>query len=227
MRSNRFPTSYLVCLCALSLLGAGCEAFNDHPQEQEILSSLNLMPEAAPAEETPTAEPTTVGSVDYSTDATTCDAATAVTVSAAEVASVTENSGYSSEGSNTVAVKALGQFTNEITIAPSSAGLVVGEAVQQLTIVIKQTGEKSFSVCSVAYSDGSQTYAVQSGAVVIERFNAVGEDGAVTNAGSYDLTFAANNDVASAARVILGMKAGANGVTLLGTYYVNTPTVTE
>lgn len=230
MRQHRSPIGSLVCLVCLSFLGAGCEAFNDHPQEQEILGSLGLMTppaEEAPATVAPAAEPTTVGSVDYSTDTTVCDGVAAVTATAAETASVTENSGYSSEGSNIVTVKAVGQYTNELTIAPSSAGLVVGEPVQQLTLVVKQTGEKTYSVCSVAYSDGSTTYTVQSGAIVIDQFNAASAEGALTNAGSYDLTFASSTDVTSAAGVILGMKAEASTVTRQGTYFVSSPATAE
>lgn len=219
----------LVSAMIVALTGlAACDAFNDHPEEFQMLGDVSLVPTEegeggggateAPAEPLPVCAPTA-----------------GVTVSAAETPSITANSGWAADGATTAT--AAGAKT--VTMA-----LVGRDAT--LSFTVQETGDKTYAVCNVTYTKMEATavkhaghaetpeaetalaagYEVVSGTVVVDQLSVASPDGKVVNAGSYQFTVrpAAAVEATKAMSVLLGSTPEAaaaedGSVMVQGTYY--------
>lgn len=212
----------MATLCAL--LGVGCDAFNDHPVEFETLASENAAPAADGGDAGGSAEP------NVSEEAPACHPAAGVTVMVSDRHAITSNGGWSTTGS--VSAKVAGEHATTIGI--------VGEGAT-LSFTLQKSGEQAFLVCGVHYAvagantakhaglhdetpTGGGTYALVSGSVMVDQFNAKSADGkAVINAGSYQFTFTKAAAATKAIATLIGAKAAAaDAVVVRGTYYTDT-----
>lgn len=204
-----------VVMVALLMLGTmGCNAFNDHNKEQQILSSLDVYPkpeapeeEPAPSEETPPAEATPAAKV-------VCEINAKVAVTAPETPAETLETTSALNGDSSLTVA---QYVDDTTTT-----LTIGNENATLTMAIQQQADGTFGLCGASLAQAGETYAVSGGTITVEKFNSK-EGDALVNAGTYDLSFAPASDATKAVQVLLG-KAADSGTakTAQGTYYTNT-----
>lgn len=195
MRALRFPRlTASIGLLVLPVVLSGCEAFNEHDQEAEVLTALGLLPGvSAPA------TPGTDGG------ALVCEPVAAVKVSAASEAA-SEASLLGADFAE-AEVKAVDETAVTITVKGPSG---------TLTMTIKQDGE-TYALCSAAYEEGDQAYSVTAGEIQVAEFST--SDG--KNAGSFTLSVSPAAASGKAIQVLLGAKA-AQTEEITGTYFADT-----
>lgn len=196
MHALRFPRiTTLIGLLAIPALLIGCEAFNEHDQEAEVLTALGLLPGVS--------APATPGTDD---GALVCEPVAAVKMSAASDAA-SEASLLGADFAE-VQVKAVDETAVTVTVKGPSG---------TLTMTIKQDGE-TYALCSAAYvKEGDMAYSVTGGEIQVAEFST--SDG--KNAGSFTLSVSPDAGSGKAIQVLLGAKA-ATDEELTGTYFADT-----
>jgi len=182
----------LIAVVVLSLAAVACEAFKDSYDQ-------NLGPQTVSS---PQGD---LGSVDFSTDKTVCQAVAGVSVTAGEAKGVVKESVLSTavEGAVVEAVaESLGAFTTRITVS-------AGE--ESVSFVIKQD-EKGFTACSSNYKQMK----IVKGEITVDTFNV--ED---VNAGTFSFEFASGAKTVEAVTAIAKLAGDpSDTVKVEGSYFV-------
>lgn len=200
----------LVLAVILSLSTVACNAFQDSYGNEGALSPNN-------AGEPPLSQPPdNSGNVvaDYSADKTECNAIAEIKVVKSETAgAVTETVLAGSDEKLTTVVKKVGAYTDTITISSS-------DKTELLSITLKQTAEKEFSVCSVVSGDKK----VKSGELTVDRFNDGADLTKSVNAGGFKIEFEVSADAVTAVKALAG---ASSAETVEGSYFAEGILTTE
>lgn len=167
--------STLSLMAMLSLMA--CQAFNENAGEP-------ILP--LPAESPGGGEGGEVDKTDYSVDKTECAPVAGITVKESEKSSLVASAGWTTEGDKIVTATKVGEFSTKITIQGGKQSLMTPLGMNSLEFTVKKTGSHAYSVCNLSMKGWSTS--TISGTIVVDRFNAQGDDGKVLNAGSYQLS---------------------------------------
>lgn len=208
-------TFRLVAVCAVMVCTVGCNAFNDHNKEAEILSNLGVYPEPEkPAEEKVPSETPADEEVAPPAPKVVCKINASVAVTTPEEGA--------SEDLATRAPNTLNGETS-LTLArwidDKTTMITTGNDSGQLVITIQKQADGTFGLCDAVYTQNEESLAVASGTITVDKFNS-SEEKKTINAGSYELTFAPSTEATKAAQILLGKAATASkDLMAAGNYY--------
>lgn len=199
IKEDREMKKSLILVAVLSLTFVACDAFKDSYDQVNAPEGSVTVP-TSPSEGAP------IGGFDN--DKTVCEAVEGITVTVAEepgaVTSTVVNSVEDASALKTVATK-IADYTTKISIFNADKEI--------LSIVIKNTAEKEYSVCSVTAADEK----IASGSITIDKFN----DGEMkVNSGSFNFAIASELAEDGAIKTMQDMSEVTKAMTLEGTYFV-------
>lgn len=207
----RTTISSLSLLVLTSLALVGCEAFNDHPQEQD------LMPQDMRVGGSTDGVNGSLGVPDFASDTTACAATSTVKVTLDPKDVSPTNGGWTTDtGLYAVNGEAIGTFTQKITIRKSNTQMLSGDGDMALAFTVKQTSAADLAPCDVQYSEAGSAYTVKSGSVTFASFNDKAKNG--KSSGSYSLTVAPQVSASKAEQALIGGTAGGAEKTVEGTF---------
>lgn len=201
----------LVTLMSLVIF-VSCNAFKDYYDEGKE-------PVVPAAEESTSSSTNTSESVvpNFGNDKTECAAIEKLDVSFDNKQGIIASMGWTLENAegetSSVSAEKLGEFTAKIMITKElkevveegvEEGSAEGSISASLTLVIKQTGESDFSVCELSLKESGTELSgadVDSGTIVIDKFNEPAEEGILINAAYFNISFTGEG---AAARQIQG-----------------------
>lgn len=191
------------CVCA-------CQAFNDHPEEQQILGSLGVYEEPTPDESAPTEVDLTPAPEASGDETVVCNPQIKVAVVNTASAAIKSNSGWSE-----------GAAVSATAGADDTATIEISAQAATLRIVLQKETSGNVTACDVQYTEEEKgAFTISSGTVAVGKFNAK-SGSKVVNAGSYALTFVESAAAGTAMKTLLGGKAAtSNPVEIKGTYFV-------
>lgn len=198
----------------------GCQAFSDHPKEQEILSSLGVYDTEVTSDEVVQVE---------NTSASACTALKEVVAETSVLGqSLTSVSGFGIGG--TAIVESTQE--NNATIEISSA-----EDVYKLKFTLHKD-DSTLTVCEASLTKAGKTYSILEGNITVNSF---GNEKLPVHAGAYQLVFTESKKGATSAMAAMlsvstaavsnpeiGISSvGVGKIVVSGTYYIDTSSSTE
>lgn len=203
-------TFRLCAMCAVMLGTIGCNAFNDHNKEGEILLSEGVFdkkPEGDEGAKPPADEKPADEEVTPPAPKVVCKIDAAVVVRMPEDGEAITTEAYPP---STTSARWIDDNTTMITTVVDDSKLVM---------TIQKQADGSFGLCDAVYSQGEETFTVTGGDVLVLKFND-SVDTKIVNEGRYTLTIAPSTEATKAAQILLGKAATApKATTASGHYY--------
>ncbi len=206
-------------LFAVAFGTVGCNAFNDHDKENQILHDLGVFDQPAEGEEAPADEAPAEAPSDEEGEApvegkVVCNIIAAVQVTMASEVSDVVNSRSELNGRVTITSA---QLLDDNTTMVSTGSDDVGT----LKITIQKQADGSFGLCDAVFEQDQEQFTVTGGTVTIEHFNKdLGSK--MLNSGSFSLQVSTTPSVTKATQLLLG-KAAQEPIsqTVEGRYYAD------
>lgn len=206
---NQF-TFRLCAVCAVMLCTVGCNAFNDHNKEGEILLSEGVFdqkPEGDEGTKPPADEKPADEEVAPPVPKVVCKINASIVARMVEDGEAIPTIGYPP---STTSARWIDDNTTMITTVVDDSKLVM---------TIQKQADGSFGLCDAVYSQGEESFTVTGGEVLVLQFNR-SEDKKIINEGLYTLTLAPSTEATKAAQILLGKAATApKATTASGHYY--------
>lgn len=204
-------TFRLCAMCAVLMCTAGCNAFNDHNKEGEILLSEGVFDEKPEGEEgtQPPADEKPVDDDDVAPPApkVVCKINAAVAVRMPKDGEAITLEAYPP---STTSARWIDDNTTMITTVVDDSKLVM---------TIQRQADGSFGLCDAVYSQAEESFTVTGGNVQVLQFNN-SVDKKIINEGRYWLTIVPSTEATKATQILLGKAATApKDLTASGHYY--------